>query len=59
MIGLTTAPEPPEVSVITTSGAEKYSLPLFTTATLSTFPFTMIGFNSPFLPFFTFISGTT
>ena len=58
-IGLMIAPTPPPVSLTTTSGVELYSLPLLTTATLSTFPLTMTGFKAPFLPFRIFISGIT
>ena len=57
--GLTIAPTPPPVSLITTSGTEVYSLPLLTTATLSTLPLTITGFNSPLTPPRIFISGIT
>ena len=51
IIGRTTAPAPAPVDITLTSGLELYSLPLFTTATSCTLPFTIIGLNSANLPF--------
>ena len=50
--GLTTAPVPDPLSETIISGVEKYSDPWLTTAAFSSFPFTIIGFISAFLPLF-------
>ena len=49
-IGLTIAPDPDPVSLISKSGVEKYPSPLPTTATSSILPFTIIGLIVAFLP---------
>ena len=43
--------DPAPVDMTLTSGRELYSLPLLTTATSVTLPFTIIGLNSANLPF--------
>ena len=56
--GLSSAPVPePELSIIFKSGVEKYSLPWNETETASILPFTIVGFNEAFLPFFMEIIG--
>ena len=42
---------------MTTSGTEKYSLPLFSILISIISPFSIIGFNDAFLPFFKVTKG--